>query len=158
MVGEAIAGLSAFSSMLNIVKTMKDMNDLAVRNAAISGLREKIFAAQTRYAAAVERVHQLENQIAKIQRWETDSKRYELTEIVPGVRAYRLKESMRDNEPAHEACVTCYAERHIGILQHQTWSPGRCHVLVCNDCGSVIYVSGSPSPEHESYRPTPLSP
>ena len=43
MVGEVFAGLSAFTSMFNIAKSMKDMNDAHIRNAAISVLWEHIF-------------------------------------------------------------------------------------------------------------------
>ena len=158
MVGEVFAGLSAFNSMFNIAKSMKDMNDAHIRNVAISDLWEHIFTAQTRYAEAVEKVHELEVKLKSFEDWDVQKVQYELVEVEPGIRIYRTKESERGEKPAIEACASCFGDRHLGILQHQSWNPGRCEVLVCNDCGSVLYLHGSPHPDHKTYRPKPYSP
>jgi hypothetical protein len=158
MVGEVFAGLSAFNSMFNIAKSMKDMNDASVRNAAVSDLWEHIFTAQTRYAEAVEKLHELEAKLKLFEDWDKQKGNYELIEVEPGIRIYKTKESATEGEPVIEACPSCFGERHLGILQHQNWSPGRCEVLVCNDCGSVLYLHGSPHPEHKTYRPKPYQP
>jgi hypothetical protein len=156
MVAEVFAGLSAFSTMFNIAKSMKDMNDANVRNNAVADLWEHIFTAQTRYAEAVERIRELEAKIKTFGDWEAQKNKYELVEPQPGIRIYRTKES--EAKPAIEACASCFGDRHLGILQHQSWSPGRCEVLVCNDCGAVLYLNGGPHPEHKTYRPTPYKP
>jgi hypothetical protein len=156
VLAETIAGLGAFKTMFDTAKALKDMNDANIRNAAVSDLWEQIFTAQTRYAASIEQIRELEEKLATFENWETEKQRYELAEPIPGVRVYRIKESMRGDELPHEICATCYAHKHISILQRQTWSPGRCHVLICNDCGSVVYLHGIADAAHKALRPTPL--
>ena len=56
VVAETIAGLGAFKSMYDMAKAIKDMNDAAVRNAAVIELQEKILAAQSAQAALLERI------------------------------------------------------------------------------------------------------
>jgi hypothetical protein len=158
MVGEIFAGLGAFSSMFNIAKSMKDMNDAHVRNAAVSDLWEHIFTAQTRYAEAVEKLHELEAKLKSFEDWDKEKGNFELVEVEPGIRIYKTKLSAIGEAPAIEVCPSCFGDRHLGILQHQNWNPGRCEVLVCNDCGSVLYLHGSPDPEHKTYRPQPYKP
>ena len=153
MVAEVFAGLSAFSSMFNIAKSMKDMNDENVRNKAISELWEHIFTAQTRYAEATEKIHELEAKLKSFEDWESQKTKYELVELEPGIRVYQTKEPVSGSSV--EVCASCFGDRHLGILQHQSWNPGRCEVLVCNDCGAVLYLHGSPDPDHKSYRPKP---
>ncbi|MGY3237960.1 RecJ-like exonuclease [Bradyrhizobium sp. USDA 4472] len=155
MVAEVFAGLSAFNSMFNIAKSMKDMNDENVRNKAVSELWEHIFTAQTRYAEAAEKIQELEAKLKTFEDWEAQKTNYELVELEPGIRVYRTKQAEAENGSSVEVCVSCFGDRHIGILQSQTWNPGRCDVMVCNDCGSVLYLSGSPHPDHKTYRPTP---
>lgn len=155
MVAEVFAGLSAFSSMFSIAKSMKDMNDANVRNNAVADLWEHIFTAQTRYAEAVEQIRELEAKLKAFEDWELQKTKYELVELHPGIRIYRTKASEVNGGSPIEACISCFGDRHLGILQHETWNPGRCKVLVCKDCGSVIYMHGGPHPDHKSYRPKP---
>ena len=144
--------------MFNIAKSMKDMSDANVRNSAVTDLWEHIFTAQTRYAEAVEKIRELEGKLKAFEDWEVQKTKYELVEPEPGIRIYRSKAFESKDEPAIEACVSCFGDRHLGILQHQSWNPGTCEVLVCNDCGAVLYLHGSPSPDHKSYRPNPYKP
>jgi len=125
MVAEVFAGMSAFSSMFNIAKSLKDMNDVAVRNAAISELWEQIFTAQSRYAAAVEEIRDLEKKLAKFENWETEKQRYKLTDFGGGTFAYLLKPEVANGEPAHRLCAHCHSEGHKAILQFSARSQGQ---------------------------------
>jgi hypothetical protein len=154
MVAEVFAGLSAFKSMFDIAKSMKEMNDTNTRNQAVSDLWEHIFTAQTRYAEAVEKVRELEAKLKTFEDWETTKKEFQLTELENGVRIY----TKPTDDLIIEACPSCFGDRHIGILQRQSWNPGRCEVLVCNDCGAVVYLQGGPDPRHSTYRPKPYRP
>jgi hypothetical protein len=102
--------------------------------------------------------HELEAKLKTFEDWEVQKTAYELVELEPGIRVYRTKQSEAENGPSVEVCISCFGDRHIGILQSQTWNPGRCNVMVCNDCGSVLYLNGSPHPDHKTYRPTPYKP
>ena len=46
MASELLTGLSLFKTMLDMAKGLKDMNDVAIRNAAVIELQEHILAAK----------------------------------------------------------------------------------------------------------------
>ena len=61
MAAELIAGLSIFKSMMDMAKGLKDINDAAIRNAAVIELNEKIRTAQAQQTTLVARIGELEN-------------------------------------------------------------------------------------------------
>src|SRR5438874_2619718 len=99
MVGEVIGGLTAFSTMFGIAKSMKDMNDAVVRNHAVYELWEQILAAQEKYAAALEEIRKLEAKIASQETWATEKARYQMRDYGGGTIAYDLKREMAGDEP-----------------------------------------------------------
>jgi hypothetical protein len=135
MVGEAFAGLSAFSSMFSIAKSMKDMNDAVVRNQAVYELWEQILAAQQRYTAAIEKINELEAEIARSKAWEVEKNRYHMKDYGGGTIAYQLKQGMEGNEPAHRICPSCYQHGHKGILQTTGVNAYRQETVKCAECG-----------------------
>src|SRR6266545_3168373 len=104
MVSEVIVGLGAFKTMLDIAKSLKNMNDTVTRNAAVADLWEQIISAQARYAAAIEQVGALEKEVAHFETWEAEKQRYDLVEIATGVFTFLLKPSMQAGQPAHCIC------------------------------------------------------
>jgi hypothetical protein len=110
--------------------------------------------ARTEQAALLDRVSELEKEIAKLKTWEAEKQNYELKEVAPRVFAYSIKEAMRGTEPAHQICQNCYNNGFKSILQHETKFPGRCDVLACHACGSDIYLTGHPLPDHFKAKPS----
>jgi hypothetical protein len=155
MAAEVLAGLGALKSAFDIAKSLKDIDDAARRNGAVIELQEKILGAQSAQAQLIESVSALEKEMAHLKAWNTDKERYKLTELRPGVTAYSLKEGMENGEPPHHLCASCYQGHHKTILQAATWQPGRCHVLICHDCGWYVYLSGNADPAHKAYFPKP---
>jgi hypothetical protein len=117
MVAEFAAGLSAFKTMLDLAKGLRDISDAAARNVAVIELQEKILIAQQTQSALVERVSSLEEQLAELEAWEADKQRYELKEIASGQFAYVLKPETAAGEPAHILCANCYGHNQKSILQ-----------------------------------------
>ncbi|HVX78858.1 MAG TPA: hypothetical protein VHB49_22215, partial [Bradyrhizobium sp.] len=115
----------------------------------------EILAAQAAQCASLGRVGKLEKEVARLETWDAEKQRYQLTEIHPGVFARTLKEGMENGEPQHSLCDACYEASFKSRLKRETWNPGRCNVIVCNGCGWFAYLSGMSSPEHKSQRPTP---
>jgi hypothetical protein len=101
----------------------------------------------------IQRVGELEKEVARLEAWETEKQRYKLVDLGDGAFAYALKEGMSAGEPDHKICATCYAERRRSVLQNENWNPGRATVLVCHQCGSAVYVQGHSEPEHQKLRP-----
>jgi len=117
MVGEVLAGLSAIKNAFDIAKGLKDIDDAARRNAAVIELQEKILAAQQAQVALVERIGELEKEVARFETWETQKKRYKLTDYGGGTFAYALKPEEAQGEPPHRICANCYESGHRAVLQ-----------------------------------------
>ncbi len=150
MASELLASLSIFKSLLDMTKGLKDMNDAAVRNAAVIELQEKILAAHTAQAALVEHVSELEETVAHLEAWDTDKQRYELTEFATSQFAYALKEEARGGEPTHMLCANCYNQNQKSVLQTETRNPGRHQVSFCQHCDNELFSpdSGGRGEEH----------
>jgi hypothetical protein len=156
----AIAGtVSALKGAVDITKAMISLHDAEAVKAKVIELNAKILEAQSaafvandERAALIERVSQLEKEVADLKAWDAQKQRYDLTDLGNGAFAYAVKESMRAGEPDHKICATCYADRRRSVLQTETWNPGRAEVLVCHQCGSAVYVHGMPHPDHQKLR------
>ncbi len=152
VVAETIAGLGAIKTAFDIAKGLKDIDDATRRNAAVIELQEKILAAQAAQASLVDHISELKGHVTQLEAWDADKERYKLTDLGVGLLAYALKEGMENGEPPHYLCTQCYNDKIKSILQTETRYPGRCHVLACHRCGSDLYLSGAPDPDHFKNR------
>jgi hypothetical protein len=140
MVAEVFAGISAFKSMLDIAKSIKDMNDVAARQGAVIELREQILTAQTAQFALIEQVSTLKTNLAKFETWDAEKQQYELKDLGLGAFAFMLKPEARGAKPPHWVCTNCYADRRISIIQFTTKrSEGSSYL--CPSCSSTIRPS-----------------
>jgi hypothetical protein len=155
VVAETIAGIGAFKTAFDMAKALKDIDDRTRRNEAVIELQEKILGAQSAQATLIQAVDELEKEVTTLKAWDTDKQRYKLTALASGVLAYTPKEGMDNGEPPHNLCTSCYQHGVKSILVSATWNPGRCHVLVCNDCGWYGYLQGMAMSEHKDQRPKP---
>jgi hypothetical protein len=135
MVAEVFGGLSAFSTMFGIAKSMKDMNDAVIRNQAVYDLTEQILAAQEKYAAAIERVRDLEREVAAFENWDAEQKRYQMKDFGGGTIAYSLKPEMASGDPPHNLCSACYQKGKKGILQPTGMNGYHQEMVKCAECG-----------------------
>jgi hypothetical protein len=85
MVGEAFAGLSAFKTMFDMTKALKDIHDVTIRDRAIIDLQREILEAQAAQSELLHSVGQLKKGVAELKAWDSDKQRYELHELPPGV-------------------------------------------------------------------------
>lgn len=143
MASELIAGLGIFKTLLDTAKGLKDINDAAIRNGAVVELLEKILTAREQQAAALDRISDLEKELARFENWETEKQRYELADVGSGALAYRLKPSMANGEPPHSICAQCHERMVKSILQPETRFPGRTQHLACHGCGSDLLIVGA---------------
>lgn len=107
-----------------IVKSMIDLKIGAEVQAKVIELQAVIMAAQGDALAAqsdqfalLERIRNLEAEVAEAKAWEAEQQRYELKEFPTGALAYVLKPEAANGEPPHRICPNCYQERHKSILQ-----------------------------------------
>lgn len=153
MAGEVMSGLAIFKQLMDTAAGLKDIHDATIRDQAAFTLQKQILEAQTAQFALIKQVGELEEKLTRFETWEAEKERYELVDVGGGNFAYRLKESMSNGQPAHEICANCYERQRKSILKMERWQPMRSRVLVCHECGSVLYVEGQPVPEHEKLRP-----
>ena len=141
MAVELIAGLGLFKSMLDAAKGLKNINDAAVRNAAVIELQGKILAAQEQQMALVERVGELEEEVARSKTWDTEKQRYHLAQLAPGTAAYLVKEDARGTEPPHCICTNCYEDGKKSVLHLMKDGTGTVHIS-CPRCKSKMTCWG----------------
>jgi hypothetical protein len=134
MVGEVFAGLSAFKSMLDIAKSLKDINDATIRNEAVIDLQDKILTAREQQTKLLERISELEKQVASFETWDAEKQRYELKDLGFGSLVYMLKREARGTELPHWVCARCYGDRRISIIQYTSSVKNVGHGYFCPAC------------------------
>jgi hypothetical protein len=117
MASELIMGLGIFKTMFDMAKTLNNIHDVTSRDRVAMELQKEILAAQAQQTALIEKIGELEKQVAGFEKWDTEKEKYDLQEIYPKNYAYAIKESARGTAPAHLICATCYEDRKKPILQ-----------------------------------------
>lgn len=140
MVAEIFASMSAIKTAFDIAKGLKDIDDVARRNAAVIELQEKILSAQAAQVELIETIGELKKRVVELEAWDADKKRYELKDIWRGSLAYVVKESMSGSETPHNICANCYERGHKRYLQPRVTGYGQ--ELFCSECKTAI-SSGS---------------
>lgn len=144
----AIAGaLSSLNAAVNITKAMKDLRDWSLVQSkvielqgAILEAQSSLFAANEERSALIEKVRQLEKQVAGIEAWDTEKQRYEMVDVGDGNVAYRVKPTMRGSEPPHYICANCYRQGKASMLAHMH-TQGMGDVLSCPSCKTKNLIS-----------------
>lgn len=115
---------TSLNTIVNITKAMKDVQDATLVQGkvfelqrAIINAQQSVFAANEERTALIERVRELEADIARLEAWETEKQRYELKALSTGSFAYALKADAHDSEPPHYICQACYESCKKRILQ-----------------------------------------
>ena len=143
MASELIAGLSIFKSLYDSAKALKDINDSTVRNTAVIELQEKILAAREAQSTLLDRVSELEEQVAGFEKWDAEKERYELKQMVLAAPtfAYTLKPEAQPPETFHCICASCYQNRVKSILQFSqtvAWTEEK--ILACPVCKTEVHI------------------
>ena len=92
--------------------------------------------------ALLERNRELEQQIVNFKNWEAESKRYRLVD--PGARGvvYALKESMKNGDPPHYLCTTCYHAGKKSLLGTTVVNNLHHPFLTCPVCETAVELNG----------------
>ncbi|MBR0703126.1 hypothetical protein JQ599_24710 [Bradyrhizobium diazoefficiens] len=155
VLAETVSGLGAVKTAFDMAKALQSIHDTTARDRAVIDLQREILAAQEAQFSLVDRVRELEKEVAGLKAWEADKQRYKLVELAPHVVVYSLKPEMANGEPPHELCTACYAAGFKSLLKKETWNPGRCEMVVCHGCGWYAYIHGMADPLHKNHRPKP---
>ena len=77
MVGEVFAGLSALKTAFDLAKGLKDIDDATRRNAAGHRTARKNPRCTEAQSALLDRVGELEEEMAHLETWKREKERYE---------------------------------------------------------------------------------
>jgi hypothetical protein len=140
----AVTSLKAAFDITKGMIQLKSDAEIQVRvielQSAILAAQSSAMAAQSEQSSMIQRVGQLEEEIARMKAWGEQKKRYKL--IHPpwgrgGAMVYALKESCKGSEAAHWICTKCYEDGIRMILQPKRDANGWI-LLVCPTCKCEI--------------------
>src|SRR5258708_6226236 len=143
-------------SLVNL-KTMAEVQAKAIElNQKIITAQHDIFAANAAQSALIQRVSELEKEIASVKAWEAQKQRYQLAIPFAGITVYALKKSMSDGEPSHYICANCYHNGKRAMIQHVRDKDGWI-LITCSACkaaGHTRYRGIGPDQYAEDVKTT----
>jgi len=127
------------------LKTMAEVQAKAIElNQKIIAAQHDIFAANAAQSTLIQRVNELEEEIARVKAWKETKQRYVLVSPSSGFFAYALKSEGQPPEPAHWICAGCYEEGSRSILHGEKVDIGRKYFQVCPRCKTSIQTGHGP--------------
>ena len=102
---------------------------------AILSAQSSALAAQSEQFAMIQRVRDLEEEIARVKAWEEEKQRYQLITPWDGCHVYALKDSCKGTEPPHWICAHCYQDGRKALLHNsQKHERRRFDLIKCPHC------------------------
>lgn len=155
-----MVGITEFSALLTSLKSAKDIAEAMVSlrdtaafqgkviefQNAIMDAQERVLAAQNERSSLVEKVAQLEQEVARLKAWGSEKQNYHLQRVYPGSFAYALKPDAKSTEPPHWLCANCYGNGQKGILQSKGLR-GRDQFWGCPICNNEIKTGFRTAPD-----------
>lgn len=145
--------LSSLAAASEIAKAMVGIRDATLLQTKAFELTREIVAAQqgalaTQAAqfALLDKISQLEKEVARLEHWDSEKERYELQDVYFGCFAHALKPDRAASEPPHWICSACYQRGRKQILQPHPIPEGRRTGWRCPDCKSDFITHGSVRP------------
>jgi hypothetical protein len=103
----------------------------------------------------LERVRNLEAEIARLKAWDSEKGKYELKDVGHGAFAYVRKEDADPREPPHWLCTKCYRDGKGSILLRTETKYGYNILWSCPECSSMISVNHRLTPSQPIPPPAP---
>jgi hypothetical protein len=123
-------------TLIGLKETSAIQTKVVELDGIILSAQSSALAAQSNQFTLLQKVCDLETQIADLEAWDVEKNRYELAEIAAGIFTRRLKPSDSHGEPAHQIYARCYEHRIKSVLQKMT--RGHADFLVCSDCKTEL--------------------
>jgi cell division protein FtsB len=149
----AITGLKAAADIAIAFNNLRTMTEVQAKAIELQGVilnaQSSALAAQGEQFALVQRIRDLEKEIADVKAWHEEKQRYALAPSKDGFIVYALKRERSNTEPPHWICTNCYEDGRKSILNDRTMAPPKgAHQLVleCPRCKSHVdtgYSGGS---------------
>jgi hypothetical protein len=138
----AISGLNTLAQTakgFNDLKTMSEVQTKAIElQSVILSVQSGALAAQSEQSAMLQRISDLEKEIAKVKGWERIKERYELKELTPGLYVWASRSEDNAPEPPHWICVKCYEEGKRSIIQKREGH--NADTFICFECRNEFII------------------
>lgn len=146
VIQSAISSLKTAANIANGFLKLKSIADIQGKvielQSSILAAQSSALAAQSEQATMIQRIGDLETEIARIKAWEETKQRYELYEPTVGTFVYALKVQGKGTEPTHWICTNCYDNGRRSILQLSRVGHEVNH-YICPSCKSDIMSVGT---------------
>ncbi|UVT17514.1 MAG: hypothetical protein H8K04_08250 [Nitrospira sp.] len=139
----AISGLQTAGQLAKSMSELSASIDLKTKvielQSAILAAQQSALAAQSDQLAMIERIRNLEKEIADVKAWEEQKQRYKMIPPWAGASClvYGLKESCKGAEPAHWICTKCYDDGRRTVLNPKK-SQTSMALLHCPTCKAEV--------------------
>jgi hypothetical protein len=151
--GSIAAAIGSLKTASDLAKAFIGVRDSTVIQGKVIELQSAILAAQSSALAAqseqftlLNKVLQLEEEVAKARAWDAEKQKYELKRIYPGIVAYALKPETGGAEPRHWLCANCFEQGRKSYLHVQNPLYAM-HIYRCQLCSSKFEIDSSISPD-----------
>lgn len=115
MLREMATALNNLQAAVDIGKAIASLRDTATIQTKVIEFQSAIISAQTSAIAAntvhtglIERIRDLEAEVARLRGWEPEKQVYELTRLPGGITAYTLTPNAEPTEPTYSGCASEY--------------------------------------------------
>lgn len=134
MAGEIVKGMIS-------LKTTAEVQAKAIElNQQIISAQHAIFEANATQSALIQKIGDLEKQIARMGQWEEQKQRYKLTDPWRGAaQVYGVKASCKESEEPHWICTKCYDDGRRSILNPMRDSKYFV-LMICPTCKAQIHT------------------
>jgi HAMP domain-containing protein len=116
------------NGLISLKTTAEIQTKVTELNGKILSAQQDLFTANAAHAVKIDEVRELKEQIARMENWDAQKKRY------AGSFAYALQRSMSDGEPPHYLCTNCYESSKGSIMQGALKHPPGIGMRACFEC------------------------
>jgi hypothetical protein len=143
LIQSAVTGLKTAVDLVmgfGRLSTMAEVNAKAIElQQVILTAQANAFAANSQQFDLLQKIRDLEEELARIRGWEETKKRYRLYQPSPGIFVYALKDQVDSPEPSHWICARCYENGKRAIIQQKSKSLASTY-HVCFECKSEFHI------------------
>lgn len=156
--GSIAAAATSLKAAADIAKALGELKSISDIQSKVIELQSKILAAQSSALSAqsehmtmVQRVAELEKELALVKAWDRQKQRYKLTSPWSGCLVYALREDRKEADPPHWICTKCFEDGRKSIV-NQVSDKNGWTMIVCPMCNSQMQSpwQGGIQPEYVS--------
>ncbi len=140
VITSSLKGAVDISKGMLSLQNLNELSSLAVElNSKLIDAQQAIFEINDERHSLLEKIKELENEIATSNNWDLEKVRYQLMSPWPGhpVSVYHLKKTCSNGEEPHWLCPNCFQQSKKSILNTNQNKGDQVH-LVCSQCNTKI--------------------